>query len=66
MEPLACAIIAPVMNSMKTMNTLRERISEELLPRVKQPGQYIGGEWNQLVSAGDWQRADVKVAIGFP
>ena len=46
--------------------SLRERISEELLPHVRQPGQYIGGEWNQLVSAGDWERADVRVAIGFP
>jgi radical SAM superfamily enzyme YgiQ (UPF0313 family) len=46
--------------------TLRERISNELLPRVKQPGQYIGGEWNQLVQPGDWQAADVKIAIGFP
>jgi radical SAM family uncharacterized protein len=46
--------------------TLRERVSEELLPYVKQPGQYIGGEWNQRVRAGDWERADVKVAIGFP
>jgi radical SAM family uncharacterized protein len=46
--------------------TLHERISQELLPSVRQPGQYIGGEWNQLVKPGDWQRADVKVAIGFP
>ena len=46
--------------------TLRERISEELLPCVRRPGQYIGGEWNQLVHPGDWQRADVRVAIAFP
>jgi radical SAM family uncharacterized protein len=46
--------------------TLRERVSEELLPFVQQPGQYIGGEWNQLVHRGDWERAEVKVAIGFP
>ena len=46
--------------------TLRERVSNELLPRVKQPGQYIGNEWNQLVKPGDWQRADVKIAVGFP
>jgi len=45
---------------------LRERISEELLPFVRQPGQYIGGEINQLVSPGDWQRADVRVVIAFP
>jgi len=46
--------------------TLRERISEELLPRVRRPGQYIGGEWNQPVRPGDWERADVRVAIAFP
>ncbi len=46
--------------------TLRERVSEELLPRVRQPGQYIGGEWNQLVHEGDWQRAEIRVAVGFP
>jgi radical SAM family uncharacterized protein len=46
--------------------TLRERVSEELLPRVQQPGQYIGGEWNQLAQPGDWERAEVRVAVGFP
>ncbi|HUU94507.1 MAG TPA: TIGR03960 family B12-binding radical SAM protein [Phycisphaerae bacterium] len=45
---------------------LRQRVSEELLPYVQQPGQYIGREINQLVADGDWQRADVKVAIAFP
>lgn len=50
---------------MKTM-TLHERISEELLPSVRQPGQYIGNEWNQLVAPGDWAAADVRIAIGFP
>jgi len=45
---------------------LRKRVSEELLPFVLQPGQYIGGEWNQLVSTGDWEAADVRVAIAFP
>jgi radical SAM family uncharacterized protein len=45
---------------------LCERVSEELLPFVRQPAQYIGGEVNQLVSPGDWQRAEVRVAIAFP
>lgn len=48
------------------MNSLRERISEELLPYVEQPAQYIGGEWNQLVRPGDWERAEVRVAVAFP
>ena len=48
------------------MTTLRERISDELLPRVRQPAQYIGGEVNQLVEPGDWERADVRVVVAFP
>ena len=46
--------------------SLASRVSSELLPHVRQPGQYIGGEVNQLVQRGDWQRADVRVVIGFP
>jgi len=45
---------------------LAQRISEELLDRVRQPAQYIGGEVNQLVRPGDWHRADVRVAVAFP
>ncbi|MFO0972820.1 MAG: TIGR03960 family B12-binding radical SAM protein [Phycisphaerae bacterium] len=48
------------------MPTLRERISDELLPRIRQPGQYIGGELNQLPRPGDWERAHVRVAVAFP
>lgn len=48
------------------MTSLRHRVSEELLPFVKQPGQYIGGEWNQLVREGQWAEADVRVAAAFP
>ena len=46
--------------------TLGERISEELLPFVERPGQYIGREFNQLVAAGDWDKAEVRVAMAFP
>jgi radical SAM family uncharacterized protein len=46
--------------------TLRQRVSEELLPAVRQPGQYIGGEINQLVRPGDWEAAEVRVALAFP
>lgn len=45
---------------------LKDRISNELLPYVRQPAQYIGGELNQLVRPGDWERADVRVAVAFP
>jgi radical SAM family uncharacterized protein len=46
--------------------TLAERVSAELLPCVQKPAQYIGGEVNQLVRPGDWERARVRVAIAFP
>ncbi len=46
--------------------SLAQRVSEELLPRVKQPAQYIGGEFNQLVKPGDWAAAELRVAIAFP
>lgn len=48
------------------MQALRNRVSDELLPFVEKPGQYIGGEINQLVRDGDWERADVRVAVAFP
>ena len=48
------------------MPSLPQRVSAELLPFVKQPSQYIGGEINQLVGPDDWDRARVRVVIGFP
>lgn len=48
------------------MSSLASRISDELLPRVRQPAQYIGGEVNQLVRPGQWQAAEIRVAIVFP
>ncbi len=47
-------------------NSLSERISSQLLPHVTQPAQYLGREINQLVHDGDWQRAEVKIALAFP
>ncbi len=46
--------------------TLADRIRNELLPYVRQPGQYIGGELNQLVRPGDWERAELRVVVAFP
>ena len=48
------------------MERLSTRISNDLLPFVRQPGQYIGREINQLVADGDWEKADVRVAVTFP
>ncbi|RJP32017.1 MAG: TIGR03960 family B12-binding radical SAM protein [Phycisphaerales bacterium] len=42
------------------------RVSEELLPYVKQPSQYIGNEINQLAHEGDWEKSAIRVAIAFP
>lgn len=47
-------------------NQLAADVSAYLLPYVRQPAQYIGNEWNQLVRAGDWQAADIRVAVVFP
>ncbi len=48
------------------MTLLREIVSEELLPFVTRPGQYIGGERNQLPATGAWEKAEVRVAVAFP
>ena len=48
------------------MRSLQYLVSSDLLPFVTQPGQYIGREVNQLVQDGDWERADVRVAVAFP
>lgn len=45
---------------------LAQRVHNELLPVVRQPAQYIGGEFNQLPRPGDWEAADVRVALAFP
>jgi radical SAM family uncharacterized protein len=47
-------------------STLSDRVSTRLLPLVRQPGQYIGREINQLVQDGDWEKARVRVAVAFP
>ena len=46
------------------MSGLARRVSEELLPFVQQPGQYIGGEINQVKK--DLSQCEVKVALAFP
>ncbi len=48
------------------METLNSLIAAKLLPYVTRPGQYIGGEINQIPRPGDWERALVRVAVAFP
>ncbi len=33
---------------------------------MQQPAQYIGGEVNQLPKPGDWEAAEIRVAVAFP
>ncbi|MGB2824177.1 MAG: TIGR03960 family B12-binding radical SAM protein [Phycisphaerae bacterium] len=46
------------------MKDLSQQISEQLLPRVRQPGQYLGLETN--ARCGDVRGAEVTVALAFP
>jgi len=46
------------------MKDLSQQISEQLLPRVRQPGQYVGLEIN--ARCGDVRAAEVTVALAFP
>ncbi len=46
------------------MRNVRQLISEQLLPRVARPGQYIGMEPNSRCN--DVGSAEVTVALGFP
>ncbi len=57
---------SPPGDDAKTMKTLKTTVSRDLLPYVKQPSQYIGREINGLVGPEDWDKADVRVVIGFP
>ncbi len=48
----------------KTMHALKLFITENILPLVEMPGQYIGGEWNSVVKAH--ADTDIKIALAFP
>ena len=41
-----------------------QRALERILPRVRKPGRYTGGEYNQVVK--DWDEVDFRVALAFP
>ena len=41
-----------------------KRTLEDILPRVKKPGRYTGGEYNQVVK--EWSEINFKVALAFP
>lgn len=46
------------------MHALKLFVTENLLPQVEMPGQYIGGEWNSVVKTHTG--TDVKFALAFP
>ncbi|HZD10635.1 MAG TPA: B12-binding domain-containing radical SAM protein, partial [Candidatus Binatia bacterium] len=41
-----------------------DRALERMLPRVRKPGRYTGGEYNQIVKS--WGDVDFRVALAFP
>lgn len=41
-----------------------DRALERMLPRVRKPGRYTGGEYNQVVKS--WEEVDFRVALAFP
>lgn len=46
------------------MDALKLFITENILPLVEMPGQYIGGEWNSVVKTH--ADAVIKIALAFP
>lgn len=48
---------------MTSANEIEKQL-EKILPRVKKPGRYTGGELNQIVK--DWAQIKSKVALFFP
>ena len=48
----------------KEINILQDRVEQDFLPFVRQPGRYIGGEVNQTKK--DLAACDVRVALCFP
>ncbi|MGE5380327.1 MAG: TIGR03960 family B12-binding radical SAM protein [Methylocystaceae bacterium] len=43
---------------------IKDKLYQDILPRVKKPARYTGGEYNMMVK--DWERARVKMALAFP
>ena len=48
----------------KEIQYVKDVVSRELLPYVRRPGRYIGGEINQIVK--DLSACEVRVALCFP
>jgi len=48
----------------REINILQDRVEQDFLPFVRQPGRYIGGEVNQIKK--DLSACDVRIALCFP
>ena len=48
----------------KEIRSIKDVVSKELLPFVRKPGRYIGGEINQVKK--DLSACDVRVGLCFP
>ncbi|MEA3344638.1 MAG: TIGR03960 family B12-binding radical SAM protein [Chloroflexota bacterium] len=46
------------------MTVVDERALDRILPRVRKPARYTGGEWNSV--AKDWGGISVKTALAYP
>ena len=46
------------------MHDLKLFVTENILPLVEMPGQYIGGEWNSVVKTH--ADTNIKIALAFP
>jgi radical SAM family uncharacterized protein len=49
---------------MKATPTTISAALERILPRVRKPGRYTGGEYNQIQKS--WEAIDFRVALAFP
>lgn len=48
----------------RAIRTVKQQVDRHLLPYVRKPARYIGGEMNQIVK--DLSRCRVRVALAFP
>lgn len=56
-------IIGVPLNTMISAKTISQQL-EKILPKVRKPGRYTGGELNQVVK--EWGEVETKIALLFP
>jgi hypothetical protein len=43
---------------------IKDKLYQDILPRVQKPARYTGGEYNIVVK--DWNEVKVTMALAFP